>query len=74
MDRVEFKAPIHVGDVVNLYATVTKFGTKSITIMVEVEAERFTTGETVPVTAATMTMVSIDASGMPIPFRSPPTV
>jgi acyl-CoA thioesterase YciA len=74
IDRVEFKAPIHVGDVVNLYATCTRFGTKSVTILIEVEAERFTTGETVPVTAATMTMVSVDAQGKPIPFRSPPTV
>jgi acyl-CoA thioesterase YciA len=74
IDRVEFKAPIHVGDIVTLYATATKFGTKSITILVEVEAERFTTGKTVPVTAATMVMVAIDAEGKPIPFRSPPTV
>jgi acyl-CoA thioesterase YciA len=74
IDRVEFKAPIHLGDVVNLYTTPTKFGTKSITILVEVEAERFTTAETVPVTAATMVMVAIDAEGKPIPFRSPPTV
>jgi acyl-CoA thioesterase YciA len=74
LDRVEFKAPIHVGDVINLYTTPTKFGTKSITILVEVEAERFTNAQTVPVTAATMTMVAIDAAGKPIPFRSPPTV
>ena len=74
MDRVEFKAPVHVGDLVNLYATVSRFGTKSITILIEVEAERYLSGETVPVTAATMTMVSIDAAGKPIPFRSPPTV
>ena len=74
LDRVEFKAPIHVGDVVNLYTTPTKFGTKSITILVEVEAERFTTGDTAPVTAATMVMVAIDRDGKPIPFRSPPTV
>ncbi len=74
IDRVEFKAPIHVGDIISLYATATKLGTKSITILVEVEAERFTTGHTVPVTAATMVMVAIDSSGKPIPFRSPPTV
>jgi acyl-CoA thioesterase YciA len=74
IDRVEFKAPIHLGDIVNLYATPMKFGTKSITILVDVEAERFTTGDTVAVTAATMVMVAIDAQGKPIPFRSPPTV
>ncbi len=74
IDRVEFKAPIHVGDIISLYATATKLGTKSITILVEVEAERFSTGEAVPVTAATLVMVAVDASGKPIPFRSHPTV
>lgn len=74
MDRVDFKAPIHVGDVVNFYATPTRFGTKSITILIEVEAERYSDASVVPVTAATMTMVAVDANGHPIPFRSPPTV
>ncbi len=69
MDRVDFKAPIHLGDVVNLYATPTRFGTKSITILIEVEAERLTGGSPVEVTAATLTMVSVDSEGRPIPFR-----
>jgi acyl-CoA thioesterase YciA len=74
MDRVEFKSPVHVGDVVNLYTHTVKTGTKSVTVQVEVEAERFTTGERVPVTSATMVMVSVDDQGKPIPFKSPATV
>lgn len=74
MDRVDFKAPVHVGDIVSFYTRTSKLGTKSVTVGVEVEAERFTSGETVPVTAATTVMVSVDAHGAPIPFRSPPTV
>lgn len=74
IDRVDFKAPVHVGDVVNLYTTTVRTGTKSVTVMVEVEAERFTTGVVVPVTSATMTMVAVDAAGRSIDFRSPPTV
>jgi acyl-CoA thioesterase YciA len=74
IDRVEFKAPVHVGDVVNFYTTTIREGTKSVTLQVEVEAERFVTGEMVPVTSATMTMVSVDAQGRPVPFRDPPTV
>jgi acyl-CoA thioesterase YciA len=62
LDRVDFKAPVHVGDIINLYTTTIREGTKSVTIAVEVEAERFTTGQCVPVTSA------------PIAFRSPPTV
>ncbi len=74
LDRVEFKSPVHVGDVVNFYTHTVKTGTKSVTVQVEVEAERFTTGECVPVTSATMVMVSVDAKGTPIPFATAATV
>ena len=39
LDRVEFKSPVHVGDVVNFYTHTVKTGTKSVTVQVEVEAE-----------------------------------
>ncbi len=74
MDRVEFNHPVHVGDVVNLYARTVKAGRSSVTVQVEVEAERYTSDQTVPVTAATLVMVSVDAAGAAIPFASPPSV
>lgn len=74
IDRVDFKAPVHLGDTVNLYAATVRTGTKSVTIQVDVIAERYTGGDVVSVTHATMTMVAVDASGSPISFRSPPTV
>lgn len=74
IERVEFKAPVHLGDVVNLYATTARLGTKSVTVSVEVEAERYDTGQTVAVTSATLVMVAIDPGGKPIPFNAPPTV
>jgi acyl-CoA thioesterase YciA len=74
IDRVEFKAPVHLGDTVNFYGTTVRTGTTSVSVIIEVEAERYTTGECVPVTAATLAMVSVDAAGKPIPFRSPPSV
>jgi acyl-CoA thioesterase YciA len=73
IDRVDFRAPVLLGDTVNFFATTTKTGTTSVTIRIEVEAERFATGQQVPVTSATLTLVSVDAGGKPIPFRSPPT-
>lgn len=73
LDRVEFKKPVHLGDVVAFYAQTIRKGTSSVTVKVEVEAERYTTGETIPVTEATMTLVSVDNQGKPIPFTSPPT-
>ena len=74
MDRVDFTAPVMVGDVVNFYARCDRFGAKSVTVRVEVEAERYLTGDHVPVTSATLTMVAVNAAGRPIPFNTPPTV
>ncbi len=74
MDAVEFKQPVLLGDVVNAYATTVRSGRTSVTVQVDVEAERFTTGQTVSVTAARLVMVSVDAQGKSIPFSSPPTI
>ena len=74
IERVDFHAPIHLGDIVNLYATTTRMGTKSVTIKVDVEAERLEDGSTVSVTAATLVMVAIGPDGTPIPYASPPTI
>lgn len=74
LDRVEFKKPVHLGDSVALYAQTIRAGTTSVTIKIEVEAERYTTGQTVGVTEAVITLVSVGADEKPIPFRSPGTV
>lgn len=74
MDRVEFIAPVHLGDTVTFFGRTIRTGTKSVTVAVDVEAERYDTGELIAVTSATLTMVSIDAAGNSIPFRSAPTV
>lgn len=73
IDRVDFKSPVLVGDIVNLFTTTTRTGTTSVTIVCEVEAERPGTGKTMPVTSATITMVAVDPAGRPIPFTSHPT-
>ncbi len=74
VDRVDFHAPVHLGDVVAFYTTTARLGTTSVKVSVEVDAERFGTGETVRVTEASITLVAIDADGKPIPFRTPPTM
>jgi acyl-CoA thioesterase YciA len=74
IERVDFKAPVQLGDTVNFYGQTLRAGTTSVAVRIEVEAERYTTGQTVAVTSATLTLVAVDASGKPIPFRSAPTV
>jgi acyl-CoA thioesterase YciA len=66
MREVEFIAPVYVGDVVSFYTSVQRQGTTSLTIRVEVEAERFDNPrETVRVTAAEVVYVAIDKVGKP---------
>ncbi|MDZ4831682.1 MAG: hotdog domain-containing protein [Phycisphaerae bacterium] len=74
MQAVEFHQPVWLGDVVTLWTRTVKTGTTSVTVDVRVDAERYTTGEIVRVTAATMTMVATDAAGKAIPFRGAPSV
>ena len=63
-----FKQPVQVGDVLSLYAEVVRIGTTSITVNVEVFAERGRTeSKVVKVTEATLTYVAIDAKGRPRP-------
>lgn len=69
IDRVEFKQPVHVGDVLSFFTTLVKRGRTSLTVHVEVEAERFVPPrETVPVTTATLVFVSVDEEGRPLPI------
>lgn len=74
LDKVEFHAPVQIGDVVSFLTSTERTGTSSVTVRVRVEAERYSTGDVVHVTEATMTMVSVNAACRPIPFNSPPTV
>lgn len=70
MHGVEFIAPVYVGDVVSFYTSIERQGTTSLTIRVEVEAERTAQpGCIVPVTAAVVVYVAIDESGKPLALK-----
>lgn len=61
-----FKQPVRVGDILSFFAAVTRIGNTSITVQVEVYAERYTDqGRYVKVTEASLTYVAIDAQGKP---------
>lgn len=67
-----FKQPVKVGDILSFYAAVTRVGRTSITVKVEVFAERIRLqGEYVKVTEATLTYVAIDDNGHPRPLPKP---
>jgi acyl-CoA thioesterase YciA len=61
-----FKQPVQIGDLLSLYADVVRVGNTSITVNVEVYAERGRADtRVVKVTEATLTYVAIDARGRP---------
>ncbi len=64
-----FKQPVRVGDILSFYATVQRIGRTSITIQVEVYAERYDAqGHYMKVTEASLTYVAIDDQGRPRPI------
>ena len=64
-----FKQPVSVGDLVSFYARITKVGNTSITVHVEVFAERNPANlQVVKVTEANLTYVAIDGQGKPRPI------
>ena len=64
-----FKQPVQIGDVVSFYADIVRIGNTSVTVCVEVYAERRPSDpKVVKVTEATLTYVAIDANGQPRPI------
>ena len=74
VDRVDFHAPVRIGDVVSFLTRTMKTGTSSVQVAIRVEAVRYATHDTVLVTEAQLTMVAVNAAGRPIPFTDPPSV
>ena len=61
-----FKQPVKVGDILSFFSRVQRIGNTSISVKVEVFAERFSTqGEYMKVTEVTLTYVAIDDQGKP---------
>ena len=63
-----FKQPVRIGDLLSFFAEITRVGRTSITVKVEVYAERMRLqGEYTKVTEAQLTYVAIDDQGKPRP-------
>ena len=73
-DKVEFKAPVFTGDVLTIFTKTVATGRSSVTVAVDVEAERYRGGEKVMVTHATVKMVAVDQAGRSVDFRTNPDI
>ncbi len=66
-----FKQPVSIGDLLSFYARVERVGKTSITVHVEVFAERNPADlQVVKVTEANLTYVAIDDKGKPRSFAA----
>lgn len=65
VNQFVFKQPVQIGDVVSFYASVTRVGRTSITVSVEVYAERDRGFTVAKVTEAELTYVAIGADRKP---------
>jgi acyl-CoA thioesterase YciA len=68
VDRIVFRQPVQVGDVVCCYTETVRTGRSSITLSIEVWAMRQGQGERLKVTDATFTFVAVDGDGRPRPL------
>ena len=72
-DRVEFKVPVHAGQLVELVARVTRVGTTSVTVAVDMFSEDVETGDRRLATSGSFVFVAIGDDGQPTPIASDPT-
>ncbi|MGI8812425.1 MAG: acyl-CoA thioesterase [Pyrinomonadaceae bacterium] len=72
MKEVIFHEPVFIGDLVSFYAETIRTGNTSITVHVDVEAERFgNQGERVRVTSAEVTFVAINKNREKVKIGKP---
>lgn len=73
VNSFEFREPLFVGDVVSFYADLVRVGKTSLTVDVEVYAERMRQGaeKSIKVTQAQLTFVALDERGQPRVIESP---
>jgi acyl-CoA thioesterase YciA len=72
VNQFVFKHPVRVGDILSFFSALTRIGRTSITVQVEVYAERFLSQKTyIKVTEASVTYVAIGDDGRPRPLAPP---
>ena len=66
IDRVDFREPIHLGDLVVMHASVNYVGRTSMEVGVRVEAEDLQSGRRRHTNSCYLTFVSVDRNGRPL--------
>ena len=66
IDRVDFREPIHLGDLVVMKASVNYAGRTSMEVGVRVEAEELLSGRRRHTNSCYLTFVAVDRDGRPV--------
>ena len=66
VDRVVFREPIHVGELVTFDASINNTGRTSMEVGIRVTTEDLTTGGVRHTNSCYLTMVTVDAQGAPV--------
>jgi len=66
VEEVDFEAPVHHGEIVEVAATVARVGRSSVTVEVEMSAEALLSGERRRCGRGRFTLVAVDESDRPI--------
>ncbi|MES2136712.1 MAG: acyl-CoA thioesterase [Pseudomonadota bacterium] len=74
IEAMKFIAPIHIRDVISVYAAVEKVGQTSMGVRIEVVAHRDLGATEVKVTEGLFTFVALDANHRPRPVDQGSTV
>lgn len=69
-ERMSFKEPVFVGDILHIHASVRHTGRTSMVVGVRVEAEDPSSGNTRHVGSAHTTFVALDKAGKPTPVQA----
>ena len=74
MEKIDFVAPVYVGDLVSFFTKTVRVGRSSICVQVSVWAQRrFGGGQQAHVTEAQVTMVAVDTNFRPIAVGTIPS-
>lgn len=67
LERMDFREPVYIGDILVIKATVRHVGRTSMLVGIRVEAESPTTGEVRHTASCYMTFVALDRNNKPTP-------
>lgn len=69
VDRVVFKEPVHVGELLHCHASINYVGTSSMEVGIRVEAENVLSGELRHTNSCYFTMVAVDENHKPVKVK-----